>query len=98
MTEWGHLIPRSYASSLKTAVRGEGIYIWDEDGKQYIDGCSGALLSSIGHGVREIREAMIAQLESIEFAHPSRWVSKASVEAADAVASIAPAGLSGKRC
>ena len=94
MTEWGHLIPRSYASSLKTAVRGEGIYIWDEDGKQYIDGCSGALLSSIGHGVREIREAMIAQLESIEFAHPSRWVSKASVEAADAVASIAPAGLS----
>lgn len=94
MTEWGHLIPRNYGSALKTAVRGKGIYIYDEEGKEYIDGCCGALLSSIGHGVREIREAMIAQLEAIEFAHPSRWVTKASVEAAEQVASIAPEGLS----
>ncbi len=94
MTEWGHLIPRNYGSALKTAVRGKGIYIYDEEGKEYIDGCCGALLSSIGHGVREIREAMIAQLEAIEFAHPSRWVTKSSVEAAEEVASIAPEGLS----
>ena len=30
-----HLIPRSYRGDLKKAIRGEGIYIYDQDGKEY---------------------------------------------------------------
>ncbi len=69
----GHLISRSFKAKLRTAVRGEGVYLYDEEGKAYFDGCSGALLSSIGHGVKEIADAMYQQLLVMEFAHPSRW-------------------------
>ena len=89
----GHLLPRSFKGQFRTAVRGEGIYIYDEEGRAYMDGCSGALLSSIGHGVKEIADAMYRQLLTIEFAHPSRWGSKISVEAAAEVASLAQEGL-----
>ena len=49
--------------------RGEGIYMWDVTGKRYIDASSGPLVSNIGHGVKEIRDAAYAQMEKIEFAH-----------------------------
>ena len=42
----GHLIPRNFKGKLRTAVRGEGVYLYDEEGNAYMDGCSGALLSN----------------------------------------------------
>ena len=75
-----HLIPRTYRGEFKKAVRGEGIYIYDQDGKEYIDGCCGALLSSIGHGNKEIADAVYRQMTTLEFAHPSRWNTEASEE------------------
>jgi adenosylmethionine-8-amino-7-oxononanoate aminotransferase len=90
-----HLIPRSYRGFdvMRTAVRGEGIYLYGEDGKAYIDGCCGALLSSIGHGNREVADAVHKQMTTVEFAHPSRWRTTASEEAATELASIAPGSL-----
>ena len=88
-----HLIPRTYRGEFKKAVRGEGIYIYDQDGKEYIDGCCGALLSSIGHGNKEIADAVYRQMTTLEFAHPSRWNTEASEEAASELASIAPGDL-----
>lgn len=42
--------------------RGEGIYLFDTDGKRYIDGSGGsAAVTAIGHGVREVVEAMATQ-------------------------------------
>lgn len=89
----GHLIPRSFKGNLRTAVRGEGVYIYDEDGNAYMDGCCGALLSSIGHGVKEIADAIHQQLLTMEFAHPSRWNNKVSVEAAEEITSLTQEGL-----
>lgn len=93
MQDFNHLIPRSYKTDFKIASRGEGIYIFDEKGTPYIDGCSGALLSSIGHGNRAIIEAMVRQLEQIEFAHPSRWMCPAVLEAAEEIAAITPGDI-----
>ncbi len=42
-------------------VRGEGIYLYDRSGKQYIDGSGGALVVNIGHGHTEVAEAMSRQ-------------------------------------
>lgn len=89
----GHLIPRSFKGKVRTAVRGEGIYLYDEEGNAYIDGCCGALLSSIGHGVKEIADAMYSQLLTMEFAHPSRWNNTVSVEAAKELSSLTQEGL-----
>ena len=93
MADTEHLIPRSYRVATKMAVRGSGIYLYDEEGKEYIDGCCGALLSSIGHGNKEIADAMYQQLTTLEFAHPSRWSNHPAQEAAEEMISIAPKGL-----
>ena len=36
--------------------KGEGIFLYGEDGKKYIDGCSGSAVANIGHGNREVAE------------------------------------------
>ena len=88
-----NLIPRNYNSSYLNASHGKGIYIYDADGKAYIDGCSGALVSSLGHGNREIIDAIVEQYRKIEFAHPSRWSCGIVEKAAAEVADFAPDGL-----
>lgn len=93
MGDFGNYIPRNYKADLRRAVRAEGIYIYDEDGKEYIDGCCGALISSLGHGNREIIDAITEQLRKMEFAHPSRWRNSAVEEAASEVASLTPGDL-----
>lgn len=73
-----------------TVDRGEGVYIWDMDGNQYIDGSGGACVVSIGHGVKEIREAMIQQVERISFAHGSHFTSEAAIDCASQLVSFMP--------
>lgn len=48
---------------------GKGIYMYTEDGEEIIDGASGPVLVSLGHGIAEIAEAMKAQAEKLAFAH-----------------------------
>jgi adenosylmethionine-8-amino-7-oxononanoate aminotransferase len=57
------------------AVRGSGIYIYDENGKKYIDGSSGAVTASIGHGVKEIVKAMHEQSNKLSFVYRSQFTS-----------------------
>ena len=52
------IFPRSFARRYPTAVRSEGVYIQDGDGKRYLDACGGAAVVSIGHGVGEIAEVI----------------------------------------
>lgn len=60
----GKVFPRSLTQELPLAVKAEGLYIYDENGKRYLDGCSGALISSIGHSVPEVVEAVSDQLKN----------------------------------
>ena len=89
----GQLFPRSFKTEYLTAVRGEGVYIYDSDGRKYLDGCSGALICNLGHCVPEIIQAIVDQLHKIEFAHTSRWRSESIAEAAKEMASLAPEGM-----
>lgn len=62
-----------YSSSnivpLPVMERAEGIYMWDEEGKQYIDASSGPAVSNIGHGNRRVAEAMAEQARTLDFAY-----------------------------
>ena len=86
-------IPRNFLADNPKAVRGKGIYIYDETGKDYIDGCCGALVSNLGHGVTQIIDDITRQMKTLEFAHPSRWVHDAAREAADLIAELTPGDL-----
>lgn len=50
-------------------VRGKGIYLYDEEGKEYIDGCSGAISCSLAHGRSDMAEILKEQAESIAYVH-----------------------------
>jgi adenosylmethionine-8-amino-7-oxononanoate aminotransferase len=73
--------------------RGEGVYVWDTDGKRYIDGSSGPICVTIGHGVREVEEAVARQMAKISFAHSSHFTSDSVLECAKRLAGFAPPGL-----
>ena len=68
------LLLRSYRRQYPVAVRGEGVFLWDQAGRKYLDFASSAVVNFIGHGVREVREAMAAQ--ALEFVHSSQFVTE----------------------
>ena len=52
-----------------TLVRGEGIYLYDDEGKRYIDGSGGsAAVTAIGHGVPEVVNALADQAARLAYA------------------------------
>jgi putrescine---pyruvate transaminase len=46
-------------------ARGEGVYVWDEDGRKYLDGTASLWCVNVGHGRQEIAEAVAAQMSTL---------------------------------
>ncbi|MGI9371307.1 MAG: aspartate aminotransferase family protein [Hyphomicrobiales bacterium] len=61
--------PKSNIVPLPLIVKAEGIYMWDEDGNEYIDVSSGPVVSNIGHGNIHVADAMAKQARSMDFAY-----------------------------
>ena len=57
------------------ATRAEGIYLFDDTGKRYLDGSSGALVANIGQGRAAVADAMAAQARDLAFVHGSQFSS-----------------------
>ena len=49
-------------------VRGEGLYMWDDTGRRYIDVSSGPVANNLGHGNARVLAAMQRQAEAVAFA------------------------------
>jgi len=49
--------------------RAEGVYMWDETGKRYVDACSGAMVSNIGHSNANVLARMQAQMQKATFGY-----------------------------
>jgi putrescine---pyruvate transaminase len=74
-----------------TVVRGQGIYIWDDTGKQYIDGAASLWHANIGHGNPEIADAVRAQMVELETFHTfGPWTNARASELAERLAGLAP--------
>jgi adenosylmethionine-8-amino-7-oxononanoate aminotransferase len=58
--------------ALPRIVRGEGSYLYDADGRRYLDGSGGPAAFCIGHGNREVNAAIAAQLDKV--AHGYRYL------------------------
>jgi adenosylmethionine-8-amino-7-oxononanoate aminotransferase len=67
------VLRRSFHKSFPSAVRGEGVYIWDESGNRYLDFSGSAAVNFIGHGVQKISAAMSEQAAQLEFVHTSQF-------------------------
>ena len=88
-----HVLHRSSVATPPRAVRGEGIYIFDESGKSYLDACGGAAVSCLGHSDADVRAAMHAQIDQIAYAHSGFFSSNSMEELADDLIAHAPDGM-----
>jgi len=59
-----------------TAVRGEGAYLWDDQGRRMLDAAGGAIVVSVGHGVVEIADAIANQARRLAYVHGSELTSE----------------------
>jgi len=67
------VLRRSFRKTFPSAVRGEAVYVWDTEGKRYLDFSGSAAVNLIGHGVPEITAAMTEQAVQLEFVHTSHF-------------------------
>ena len=49
--------------------RGEGVYVYDNNGKQYLEGMSGLWCTALGYGNEEVIEAATAQMKTLAYSH-----------------------------
>jgi taurine--2-oxoglutarate transaminase len=77
-------------------VRGEGIYLYDEDGNRYADLTSGLIAVNLGHGHPAVRAAMHEQVDRLCFSPPS-WFNDVRAELGEALVRLAPWGDEGGR-
>src|SRR4051794_4469754 len=71
---------------------GEGVYLYDYDGKRYLDFSSGLMNVNIGHGDQRVTNAVVQQMQEVSYVTPS-CVTKARGELGKKLASIAPGNL-----
>ena len=70
---------------LPVVDRAEGIRIWDTGGKEYIDACSGAVISNIGYGQVNINEVIQEQAQKTFFAYRLHFENKPALDYAKAL-------------
>jgi len=73
--------------------RGEGAYVYDTDGKRYLDGLSGLFVVQVGHGRVELAEAAAKQASKLAYFPQWGYAHTPGVELANRLAKLAPADL-----
>jgi len=77
----------------KLIVKSDNIYLYDENGKKYIDGPGGMWCNNIGHGNKEIGEAVKIQLEKMDYCSPFSESTEVAAELASVLSELSPGDL-----
>ena len=72
--------PMAHPGAMKKAkpdivAKGDGVWIWDVDGHQMIDGVGGLWSNNLGHSCKPVRDAIVAQLDELAFYNVFRGTS-----------------------
>lgn len=86
----GSVFYRSPEHDYPMAARGDGVYLYDRDGKQYLDGSGGAAVSCLGHGHPRVIAAIRKQLEQLPFAHTAFFTNEPQEDLAARLAARFP--------
>jgi len=88
-----HVFHRHTRHDYPLAVRGDGVYVVDAQGKRYLDASSGAAVSCLGHSHPAVIEAIKEQLDKLPYAHTSFFANEPSEALAAHLCARAPDGL-----
>jgi 4-aminobutyrate--pyruvate transaminase len=95
-----HLHPATNLRQLQTEgplviTRGEGVYVYDDEGRRYLEGMAGLWCASLGFSEHRLAEAAYRQLCELPFYHSfAGKVPAISTELAERLIAIAPPGMS----
>jgi len=84
---------RSLVHPFPVAVRGEGCWIVDRNGKRYLDAVGGAFVATIGHGVSEVAEAIARQARTLAYVNGTQFTAEPVEELAAELADRCPGDL-----
>jgi adenosylmethionine-8-amino-7-oxononanoate aminotransferase len=92
---WMHFTRMSGVTTneIPVIVRGEGVWVYDQHGKRYLDGLSGLFTSQLGHGRMELVEAGAEQAARLAYFPVWSYAHPKAVELAEKVASLTPGDL-----
>jgi adenosylmethionine-8-amino-7-oxononanoate aminotransferase len=94
MTRFWHPVADMYAVSRDGELvidRGEGVWIWDEQGRRYLDATASLWYCNVGYGRKEIADAAHAQLEKLSaYSAYGDVATRPTLDLAERISSIAP--------
>ncbi|HEV3281433.1 MAG TPA: aspartate aminotransferase family protein [Acidimicrobiales bacterium] len=89
---WTHFTRMSsdVGDRIPIIVRGEGVWVYDDNGRRYLDGLSGLFTSQVGYGRTELVEAAARQASQLAYFPIWSYAHPAAVELADRLADLTP--------
>lgn len=89
-----YAVHRDWEWNYPIIERTEGIYLYDTNGKKYIDGSGGSsVVVSLGHGIKEIPEAMFDQAQKFSFYPAHMFSNEKALDLAEMISGYAPLGM-----
>ena len=91
MTKNKHVLYFDNHYTAPVMVRGEGAYLYDEEGRKYLETCGGSISNSLAYGREDMAGIIGGQAKTLSFAYNAHMDSAVQHEAADALAKAFPA-------
>ena len=92
---WMHFTRMSSYDTVPVPIieRGEGAYIFDSNGKRYLDGLSGLFTVQVGHGRQQLADAAARQAAKLAYFPIWSYAHPTAIELADRLAALSPGDL-----
>jgi adenosylmethionine-8-amino-7-oxononanoate aminotransferase len=90
---WLHFAKHGPGITPPIIVRGDGVTIFDDAGKSYLDGLSGLFVVQVGHGRAELAEAAARQAGTLAYFPLWGYATPPAIELANRIAAYAPGDL-----
>jgi adenosylmethionine-8-amino-7-oxononanoate aminotransferase len=84
---------RALDRELPMIVRGEGVWLYDEDGRAYLDACGGAYVANLGHGVSVVADAVAEQIRRVAYVNGTAFTNEPVEALAAELRTLSPRGL-----
>lgn len=78
---------------LPMIVRGEGVWLYDSEGRAYLDACGGAYVANLGHGVSVVAEAVAEQIKKVAYVNGTAFTNEPVEALAAELRTLSPRGL-----
>lgn len=74
-------------------ARGDGVYVWDDEGRRYLDALSGLWVVAVGYGREELAEVAAEQMRRLPYANTFAYATEPALALAEELVRLAPRGM-----